>query len=112
MGLLDKLTQGGSPYSITGNGSTPATNVGSTNQSKLHASGEEAGYSLNGNFTQEVNAAYVSYVDGFPNALPQPSQLDLNGTQPTGPLSGAPIAINNSFINGTYKNSAPDGANF
>jgi hypothetical protein len=36
----------------------------------------------------------------------------LNGSQPTGPLSGAPIPINNTFINGTYKNSAPDGANF
>jgi hypothetical protein len=64
MGLLDKLTQGGSPYSITGNGSTPSTNVGATQQSKLHASGEEAGYSLNQNFTQEVSTAANSYNTG------------------------------------------------
>lgn len=97
MGLLDRLTQGGSPYSITGNGSTPSTNVGATQQSKLHASGEEAGYSLNGNFAQEVNAAYVSYVDGAPNVLPQPSQLDLNGGLPG---------------YGRYKDNAPEGATF
>jgi hypothetical protein len=97
MGLLDRLTQGGSPYSITGNGQTPSTNVGATQQSKLHASGEEAGYSLNGNFTQEVNAAYVSYVDGMPNILPQPSQLDLNGGLPG---------------YGEYRNNAPEGATF
>ena len=35
MGLLDKLTQEGSPYSITGNGSDPSVNVGATQQSKL-----------------------------------------------------------------------------
>jgi hypothetical protein len=90
MGLLDKLTQGGSPYSITGNGQTPSTNVGATQQSKLHASGEEAGYSLSGNFSQEVNEAYVSYVDGMPNILPQPSQLDLNGGTPPKYLDNLP----------------------
>jgi hypothetical protein len=90
MGLLDKLTQGGSPYSITGNGQTPSTNVGATQQSKLHADGQTAGYSLSGNFSQEVNAAYVSYVDGMPNILPQPSQLDLNGGTPAKYLDNLP----------------------
>ena len=97
MGLLDKLTQGGSPYSITGNGQTPSTNVGATQQSKLHADGQTAGYSLNGNFGQEVNSAYVSYVDGMPNILPQPSQLDLNGGYPG---------------YGRYKDNSPEGATF
>ena len=98
MGLFDRLTQGGSPYSITGNGSTPLTNVGATQQSKLHASGEEAGYSLNGNFTQEVNAAYASYyVDGNANNLSQPSQLDLNGGLPG---------------YGSYRDNTPEGATF
>jgi hypothetical protein len=30
----------------------------------------------------EVTNAYVSYDDGYNNALPQPSQLDLNGKTP------------------------------
>jgi len=84
MSLLNKLTQTGSPFSITGNGSTPPTNILATNQSKLHADGSQASYSVNGaNFTQ-VNNAFQAYVDGMPNNLPQPSQLDYNnGTIPT-----------------------------
>jgi hypothetical protein len=97
MGLLDRLTQGGSPYSITGNGSDPSINVGATQQSKLHASGETPGYSLNGNYSQEVNQAYASYVDGKVNDLPRPSQLDLNGGFPG---------------YGRYKDNAPEGATF
>jgi hypothetical protein len=97
MGLLDKLTQQGTLYSITGNGSTPSTNVGATQQSKLHANGEKPGYSINGNFAEEVTKAYASYVDGTANVLPQPSQLDLNGGPPG---------------YGSYRNNSPEGATF
>jgi hypothetical protein len=109
MGLLDKLTQEGSPYSITGNGSDPSINVGATQQSKLHASGEEAGYSVNGNFTQEVTTAYASYIDGdSTNGLPMPSELDVNGIRPLGPLRDANTpSINNTFNNGEYLNNLP-----
>ena len=79
MGLLNKLTkQGGSnlsPY----DGATPSVNPGATKQSKLHAFGNKAGYSINGTFASDVNNAYVQYNDGYNNALPQPSQLDRNG---------------------------------
>ena len=79
MGLLNKLTkQGGtklSPY----DGATPSVNPGATKQSKLHAFGNTAGYSINGAFASDVNNAYVQYNDGYNNALPQPSQLDRNG---------------------------------
>ena len=78
MSLLNKLTQTGSLYSITGNGSTPAINILATNQSKLHADGSQVSYSVNGANQSTVNAAYQGYVDGTPNILPQPSQLDYN----------------------------------
>ena len=78
MSLLNKLTQAGSPYSITGNGSIPAINILATNQSKLHADGSQVSYSVNGANQSTVNAAYQGYVDGTPNILPQPSQLDYN----------------------------------
>jgi len=82
MGLLNKLTkQGGtnlSPY----DGATPKVNPGATKQSKLHAFGNTPGYSLNGSYSSNVNAAYTSYNDGYNNALPQPSQLDKNGNIP------------------------------
>jgi hypothetical protein len=76
MGLLDKLKTGGSNQSKY-NGSTPPTNVGATKQSKLHAFGDTPGYSMDGDYRSEVTNAYVSYDDGYNNALPQPSQLDL-----------------------------------
>lgn len=81
MGLLDKLTTQGSPYSY-GNGVTPTVNPGATQQSKLHADGNQAGYSLDGSDFAVVNSAYQQYNDGVNNILPQPSQLDLNGTTP------------------------------
>lgn len=81
MGLLDQLRNTGTPFS-TGNGSTPLTNPGATKQSKLHADGNQASYSLNGANAPAVNKAYVEYNDGYNNALPQPSQLDLNGQKP------------------------------
>ena len=63
MGLLDKLTAGeGSPLS-QGNGSTPSTPVGATDQSKLQDT-----YSING-------------IPNVPNK-PQPSVLDLDGVVP------------------------------
>ena len=91
-GLLDKLTTDGSVYSY-GNGQTPNTNPGATQQSKLHADGSQAGYSLNGSDFNDVNTAFQSYNDGTTNALPLPSQLDLNGQRPTpysdnGPAEG------------------------
>jgi len=78
MSLLNKLTQAGSPYSITGNGSIPAINILATNQSKLHADGSQVSYSVNGANQSTVNAAYQGYVVGTPNILPLPSQLDYN----------------------------------
>ena len=82
MGLLDKLTkQGGTNLSLY-DGATPKVNPGATKQSKLHAFGNDAGYSVNGNFTSDVTTAYTNYNDGYNNALPQPSQLDKNGNIP------------------------------
>ena len=81
MGLLTKLTTAGSVYSY-GNGVTPSTNPGATQQSKLHADGNQPGYSLDGSDFSTVNSAFQQYNDGAVNVLPQPSQLDLNGTTP------------------------------
>ena len=107
MGLLDKLTGQGSVYSY-GNGQTPPTNIGATQQSKLHANGTQPGYSLNGSEFGDVNNAYQSYNDGYGNTLPTPSLLDINGTPPLGPLSDPNTpSINNSFINGSYLNNLP-----
>lgn len=92
MGLLDKLTTQGSTYSI-GNGATPTVNPGATQQSKLHADGNQPGYSMDGANFSDVNSAYQAYNDGYSNALPMPSQLDLNAVRPltysqTGPTEG------------------------
>lgn len=81
MGLLDKLTKTGTPYSYN-NGATPSTNPGATTLSKLHANGNQPGYSIAGADFGDVNAAFQSYNDGVNNVLPQPSQLDLDGTTP------------------------------
>ena len=35
---------------------------------------------MDGAYRSEVTNAYVSYDDGYNNALPQPSQLDLNSS--------------------------------
>jgi len=108
MGLLDKLTiQGGSVYSY-GNGQTPPTNPGATQQSKLHADGNTPGYSLDGSDFDFVNISYQAYNDGVVNFLPQPSLLDINGATPLGPLSDPNTpSINNSFANGQYLNNLP-----
>lgn len=76
MSLLNKLTQNGSPLSIA-NGGTVAVNPLATQQSKMHDS-----YSINGANASIVNSQFQQYVDGAPNVLPQPSQLDINGLTP------------------------------
>jgi hypothetical protein len=108
MGLYDKLTKGGSPFSITGNGSTPSTNPLSTKQSAMHAEGDVASYSLNGANFSLVNSQYQQYVDGVPNLLPQPSVLDINGLKPTTALKDPKtVSINDSFLKGQYLNNLP-----
>ena len=89
MGLLDKLTTQGSnltPY----DGATPKINPLTTKQSQLHADGNQPGYSLNGSAASIVTAEYTAYNDGYNNALPQPSQLDLNGKTPSKYLDNPP----------------------
>jgi hypothetical protein len=81
MGLLDKLTTTGTPYSYN-NGTTPITNPGATTLSKLHVDGNQPSYSINGANFADVNTAFQAYNDGFINSLPQPSQLDLDGATP------------------------------
>lgn len=81
MGLKDMLLNQGSPYSY-GNGQTPSINPGATQQSQLHADGATPGYSLDGSDFSTVNSAFQQYNDGVGNALPQPSQLDLDGQTP------------------------------
>jgi hypothetical protein len=83
MGLLDMLLTQGSPFTAAPNGSTPPTNQLATQQSQLHADGNQPGYSLNGSDFSSVNSAYQAYNDGAVNFLPQPSQLDLNGQVPS-----------------------------
>jgi hypothetical protein len=89
MGLLDKLTTAGSPYSY-GDGTTPNTNPGATTLSKLHADGNTPGYSLDGSDFSDVNSAFQQYNDGVNNILPQPSQLDLNGVTPNQYINNLP----------------------
>jgi hypothetical protein len=79
MGLLDKLTTQGSNLSAY-DGTNPPVNPLATQQSKLHANGNQPGYSLNGANTSLVTAQYNAYQDGTPNQIPLPSLLDTNGT--------------------------------
>jgi hypothetical protein len=89
MGLLTKLQTAGSTLSIA-NGGQVATNPLATQQSKLHADGNAPGYSVNGANASLVNSQYQQYVDGAPNILPQPSQLDLNGSTPSQYINNLP----------------------
>ena len=78
MGLKDRLEQNGSNLSAY-DGSTPGTNVLTTNQSTLHAGASgQPGYSLSGADAGTVNNQFQIYQDGSSNFLPQPSNLDLN----------------------------------
>jgi hypothetical protein len=89
MGLLDMLTNQGSSLTAY-NGTQPPTNPLATQQSKLHANGNQPGYSLNGANATLVNTQYNSYQDGTPNQIPFPSLLDLNGTTPPPYLDNLP----------------------
>jgi len=89
MGLLNKLTTAGTPYSYN-NGTTPITNPGATSLSKLHVDGNQPGYSINGANFSNVNAAFQAYNDGVNNILPQPSQLDLDGATPSQYINNLP----------------------
>ena len=96
MGLQDKFLQNGSTYGAGQGGNSADLQserdaiIGDLKQSKLHFD-----YSINGNPPQNGN-------------LPSPSGLDLNGINPLAPNSDPQTpSINNSFKNGTYKNSAP-----
>ena len=112
MGLLDKLINGNSVLSKY-NGGPGIVNPGATKQSKLHADGSKASYSLDGANFASVNAAYIGYDDNTPNNLPQPSELDINGVNPTSALRDPNTpGVNNSFSKGTYKNGAPEGRTF
>lgn len=74
MGLKDQLLGKNSGLSL--DGITPSINPGATKQSKMHASGEDPGYSLGGAFKNDVDKAFQAYNDGVSNNLPSPSQLD------------------------------------
>jgi len=89
MGILDLLLNQGSnltPY----DGKTPKVNPLATKQSQLHANGNQPGYSLDGSNAAIVSNDYTAYNDGYNNALPQPSQLDLNGKTPSKYLDNPP----------------------
>ena len=87
--LLNPNAVGGTnltPY----HGTTPFLNPLATKSSKLHADGGKPGYSLDGSATSIVTTDYTAYNDGYNNALPQPSQLDLNGKTPSKYLDNPP----------------------
>lgn len=89
MGIKDLLSTKGSNLTAY-NGKTPSINPLATDQSKLHADGNQPGYSLNGNNFNTVNNNYNSYLDGVNNSLPLPSNLDLNGKTPSKYLDNLP----------------------
>lgn len=91
MGIKDLLLDPLKGSNLTAyNGATPSINPLATKSSKMHAFGDTAGYSLNGAYSSEVNKDYQAYLDGVPNNLPQPSQLDLNGKTPSQYLDNLP----------------------
>jgi len=99
MGLEAKLTKGtGSPLSRA-NGADIPTPIGATKQSDL-----QYNYSING----IPNISMEGYFSNY-QTKPTPSTLDLNnGLNPVTPnRDGNTPSINNTFKNGTYKNSAP-----
>jgi hypothetical protein len=108
MGLLTKLTTDGSTLSIN-DGLTPAINPLTTPGNSIHSTGIVTNsYSLNGSNVNAIGALVAQYEDGINNPLPQPSNLDLNGLTPTGPLNAGTIPINNSFAGGAYLNNLPE----
>ena len=112
MGLLTKLTTNGSTLSIN-DGQTPAINplaVGTLNGGlSIHSDGSPGNsYSLNGSNANIVGNLVSQYQDGITNPLKPPSNLDLNGLLPVGPLNAGTIPINNSFAGGSYLNNLPE----
>jgi hypothetical protein len=108
MGLLTKLQTDGSTLSIN-DGLTPAINPLTTPGNSIHSTGIVTNsYSLNGSNVNAIGALVAQYEDGINNPLPQPSNLDLNGLTPTGPLNAGTIPINNSFAGGAYLNNLPE----
>lgn len=85
MGLIDKLQNDGSIYSVS-NGQTITPNPLSTDQSKMHGTLDgKPGYSLVGTKPEgleDVPLFYKQYDDGVVNPLPLPSRLDLFGQIP------------------------------
>jgi len=86
--ILDKY-QTNAPLSYTERPGQ-AANVGATKQSKLHAFGTTAGYSIEGAYNTETTKAYNSYNDGTNNILPRPSNLDLKGQIPPNSYANNP----------------------
>ena len=80
MSLKDKLANAGSSYTKW-DGANPYINGGALKTSLLHADGgnEKHGYSTSGAHFGTVNGEYQAYVDGTPNPLPTPSNLDMAG---------------------------------
>jgi hypothetical protein len=113
MGLNDTLVNQGSRYSKY-NGQTPNVNPLATRQSKLHGGAVElpgdspSGYSINGAYRKEVTKYYAEYDDGVVNALPEPSNYDIDGIVPRGPLRDPNTPpINNTFEKGEYLKNLP-----
>ena len=106
MGLKDKLENEGSTFQSPAGLGAVTPQVGATAASKLHDK-----YSLDGTDSTAVTSQINEYDDGVQNITPSPSTLDLNGNTPTGPLRNpSTLAINNTFVNGTYRDSAPPGS--
>ena len=88
MGLKDQLANQGSSLTKY-NGTTPPTPIDATQSSRLHNQ-----YSING--------------DPFIQKKPSPSTLDLDGVNPSGPLSVPGYGqMNDTFKNGEYLNNLP-----
>jgi hypothetical protein len=83
MGILNLFNTQGSQLQGQATATNSPTLVASTPQSKLHGTFEGTpGYSTNGEYFDEVNTQWQAYNDGMPNALPLPSQLDMNTNVP------------------------------
>jgi hypothetical protein len=100
MGILNQLQNQGSVYAYGANSVSPTYGNNApygpqsplvTPQSQLHATPNGSpGYSLNGSNGTTVNSYSNIYQDGVLNALPSPSTLDMNGTNPTPYLLNPP----------------------
>lgn len=85
MGLYDKFqNQDTTLHPYDGRKRGQPNHEGATAQSKLHAFGNQPGYSLDGAFENNVRKYDASYDNGQAIILPRPSKLDLNGKTPKG----------------------------